>query len=237
MIFPKNITGPQFAEGDIVAFAFQGADLTFKIPVIPVNKHNEDSISSVRDFRNPDVSLWSEDDQGNHCEQLVFQRWSFEDSISLDNIASARLSISVINVNAKKLKEDSLLKFPVFEKVVIDGLAYSFPNEAIGGQSKSRFHAQQIEKNGIDWLQVMITFDLERSPTPTMFIPLTQSFFVMISLEIESLHYAGRTNPYTEEQLKQFERDLFDDFLSHIKIEYSPEIIATIQSLKNKTPA
>jgi len=237
MIFPRNIIGPQFSKGDIVTFAFAGTELSLRLPIIPLNKHNEDSVSSIKDFRNQDISTWSEDDQGNHCEQLAYQSWSFEDAGSLDNIALSKLSVSLVHVNPNKLLNSSLLKFSTFEKLVMDGLAYSFPNDESPEHSKSRFFAKPIAQENIDWLQVMIHFDLEKTPIPTMFIPLTQSFFIMISLEIESLHYAGRTNPYSNEVLKQFEFDLFEDFLSHVKVEYTPETIAQINLLNNKTPA
>jgi hypothetical protein len=237
MIFPKNIIGPQFDKGDIVTFVFSGAELNLRLPIIPLNKHNEDSVCPIKDFRNLDTSRWSEDDQGNHCEQLVSQSWSFEDARSHDNIALAKLSISLIQVDPHKLKDSSLLNFCTFERLVMNGLAYSFPADESTEQSKSRFFAEQKDRKNINWLRIMIHFDLEKTPIPTMFIPLTQSFFIMISLEIESLHYADRTNPYSDELLKQFECDLFDDFLSHIKIEYSPETIALIDALNNKTPA
>lgn len=237
MIFPKNLVGPKFDEGDLLIFTFSGAELTLRLPKIPSNKHNKDQVSPMKQFSSTETKEWGEDDQGNRCKQLISQRWSFEDARSLDNIALTKLSVSLVHVDANKLNGSALLKFRTFEKLVMDGLAHSFQQDDSTEQSTSRFFAQQTDQRNINWLKVMIQFDQERSPTPTMFIPLTGSFFIMISLEIESLHYAGRTNPYSNEVLKQFEADLFDDFLSHIKIEYSPETIAQIHSLNSNTPA
>lgn len=240
MIYPGNIIGPQFDKGDIVTFVFDGAELMLRLPIIPINKHNEDVVSPIKDFRNIDTGVWSEDDQGNRCEQLVSQCWSFEDGISLDNVALSRLAISLVDINQKKAQVTSLLNFSYFEKVVLDGLAYSFDDgqgELHSSSTENRFFAEQYERNNVNWLRVKISYDQERLPSPVVFIPLTSSFFVMVSLELQSLHYAGRSNPYSDELLKQFESDLFEDFISHIDLRYTPETIAIIESLKQSTAA
>lgn len=59
----------------------------------------------------------------------------------------------------------------------------------------------------------------------------------MAYVDLQSLHYAGRTNPYSNEVLKQFEKDLFEELLNHIKIEYSPALIAQIEALNPNVPA
>lgn len=240
MIYPRNIIGPQFHKGDIVTFVFDGAELILRLPIVPINKDNEDVVSSIKDFRQVKTDVWGQDDQGNRCEQLVAQCWCFEDAISLDDVALSRLAISLVDVGQKKTKVASLLNFSYFEKVVLDGLAYSFDDgrgELHSSSTDNRFFAEQYKRNNVNWLRVKISYDPERLPSPVIFIPLTSSFFVMVSLELQSLHYAGRSNPYSDELLKKFESDLFEDFISHIDLRYTPETIAIIESLKQSTAA
>lgn len=235
MIFPKGIIGPQFIDGDLVVFTFKGAELLMRLPKIPQNKNNKDNVSSIKNFSGINTDDWGEDDQGNRCKQLASQRWSFEEKNTLDNVVLAQLSASLVALDGDRLKNQSLLSFHAFEKTIIDGLHYSFSEEEAPNERISS--ATTFGRPDLDWLKVFIHHNLEKTPVPTIFIPLTNSLFIMAALELQSLHYAGRTNPYSNEVLKQFEQDLFEDFLSHIKIEYSPETIATINSLKSATPA
>lgn len=237
MIFPQNIIGPKFGEGDLLVFTLEDTELTLLVPRIPSNKHNKDQICPQKKLSYTDAQDWREDDQGNRCKQLVSQRWSFEDARSLDDVALTKLSVSLVRVDPDKLENCSLLGLPTFEKLVVDGLKYSFPEEEPAIENKRRLFAEKINKEHLNWIQVNIRYDQDKAPSPNIFIPITRLFFIMVSLEIESLHYAGRTNPYSNDLLKQFELDLFKDFVSHIKVEYAPETIAIIQTLKSGIPA
>lgn len=240
MIFPKNIIGPQFDNGDLVTFNFDGAELTLRLPTIPNNRHNADRISPFKDFRNANTQSWDANDQSLPCIQLSEQRWNFEDAKTLDNIARCSLYVSLVEVTQQDFIQNTLLESTSFKKLMLAWMDYSFAaNEkgAHGDFTQDRYNLRLIDKPHLNWLGAQVRYVPDAAASPVGIMPINNRFIVMASLEIESLHYAGRTNPYSDELLKQFERDLFEDFLSHIKIEYSPETIATINSLKIKTPA
>lgn len=240
MIFPKNIIGPQFEKGDLVSFHFNGAELTFRAPIIPKNDQNIDEISPLKDLRNINTEDWSRNDQGRPCIQLAQQMWAFEDAHTLDDIAQCSLYVSLIEITQQHTDQNILLTQKNFDELMLSWMDYSFAaHEEFdeSNQSLRPYKITSVEKQYLNWLKAQVRFTPETSPSPICVMTINHRFVVMVSLEIESLHYASRSNPYSEETLKQFERDLFDDFLSHIKIEYSPELIEKIQSLKSKTPA
>ena len=244
MIFPQNIIGPKFDQGDLLTFVFEGAELTFRAPVIPVNRNNIDRPSTIKDFRNIDTSNWKTDDQEHPLTKLLLQHWSFEDSRTLDDIAECRLWIELVEASKQDQVEKKLLSYSRFEELMLNWNSFTLKDDErkkTEGSSwpsvENRFNGRSIAKDHLDWFVADLPMDPQLKPIELVMIPINSRFLLMAYVQIESLHYAGRTNPFSNELLKQFERDLFEDFLSHIKIEYSPELIATIESLKDKVPA
>ncbi len=239
MIFPKNITGPEFRQGDLTSFLFDGAELTLRSPIIPINTQNLDEVSRIKNFQNTQTNSWDVDNLNNPCFQLLQQMWTFEDKSTLDDIAQCHLYVSVIEVDEAQRAQQNLLAHESFKNLMLDWMNFSFSKnetpESIG--NFNHFNMSALPRPDIDGITVQVRYSADMHPSPMGFISINDRFVLSISLELQSLHYAGRTNPYSEETLKQFEKDLFDDFLSHIKIEYSPELIEKIQSLKSKTPA
>ncbi len=239
MKYPGNIIGPRFESGDLVTFTFDGAELTLRLPVVPNNKHNEDTVTRIKDFRGIDTREWDTNDQERPCIQLATQRWSFEDARSLDDIAQCEVHVSLIEVTQPQCKKNVLLCTAGFEETVLAWLCYSFANHEEKYQEDSnwpslanRYLGKSILKEHLSWFMVQLCFFEGTMPRPTMMIPINNRFVIMMSIEIDSLHYAGRQNPYSKELLRKFEFELFDDFLSHFDLRYTPETIATIQSLK-----
>lgn len=240
MIFPKHIIGPQFESGDIVSFHFDGAELTFRTPIVPINSQNIDEISQLKIFCGINTSDWNSNDQERPCIQLLQQMWAFEDAKTLDDIAQCSLYVSLVEVSQQDCAQNTLLESSSFKALMLAWMDYSFAaNEkgADGDSTQGRYKLRSIDKPHLHWLTAQVRYAPDTAPSSIGIMPINNRFIVMVSLEIQSLHYAGRTNPYSNELLKQFEQDLFEDFLSHIKIEYNPETIALIDALNNKTPA
>lgn len=245
MKYPNNIVGPKFDEGDLVTFAFDGAELTLRALQIPRNNHGADRICAAKDFRNIDTQKWDTNDQGHPCVELLLQRWCFEDARTLDDIAECEVFVGIVEVAENQRTANTLLSPPDFENLMLAWHHYSVGEEHNEKYAldptwpalSNRYNGYSIEKKHLDWFIVELKITLQERPVRLAMIPINNRFVLMTFIDLQSLHYAGRSNPYSEETLKQFEKDLFDDFLSHIKIEYSPELIEKIQSLKSKTPA
>jgi len=99
---------------------------------------------------------------------------------------------------------------------------------------ENSFFAKTIKGQVLDGLQAQV--DLgggEKYPVPSAYFSLGRRYSLRIAFHFGPLHYFDdRKNPYSEELLHQFKLDVFDDFLSHIRIEYTPETIVLIEQLR-----
>ncbi len=240
MKYPGNIIGPCFETGDLVTFIFDGAEFTVRLPIVPNNKHNQDTVTCNRDFRGIDTRDWDINNQERPCIQLATQRWSFEDANSLDNVALCKLYLSVVEVTPAARKKNILLEVKTFKEIMLNWIAYAtedheeqYLKDSNWPASANRFHEKVIEKEHLNWLRYELCYLEGTMPRPFAVAPINSRFVMMTRIEIDSLHYAGRQNPYSKELLRKFEFELFDDFLSHFDLRYSPETIAIIQSLKS----
>lgn len=239
----KSLTYPQFADGDLVTFSFDGAELMFPALAIENDRYSIDRVFPMKDLRHISTADWESDEGNNPYQLLLMQQWKLEDKSTLDDIATCRLYVAVMEVEEPHRKANTLLSYPAFEKYIPEFHAKTFPESELnpdGTKSPclaNRFLNRIIENQPINWLVCQLPLGSCDSPTEIVTLPLNNRFVLMIYISIESLHYPGRTNPYSEETLKQFERDLFNEFLNNIRVDYSPELIAKINSLKTKTPA
>lgn len=241
MKYPGNIRGPRIDTGDLVNFSFDGAELTFRLPVVPIDRHNEDIVCRIKDFRKIDTRTWDTDNQNRPCFILTEQAWVFEDSVSLDDIAQFRLFISLGEAEPTQQKQNILLNENTFQEDTLNSLVFSFQeqddehkHDKNWPSEKNQYHLKKMPKEYLNWLTFQLSFNDYRLPQPTAIIPINNRFTLMIYIKLDSLHYEGRTNPYSKELLRKFEFDLFDEFLSHIDLKYSPETIAMIKTLKTK---
>lgn len=244
MRLPENLMSPTFEQGDLLTFSFDGAELIFPALTLLNNPQNIDDVSTIKDFRGIGTSEWDTNDSGHHELLLLLQHWSVEHSDSLDEVAACKLWVKLVEIPSLLQAENKLLSTPQFEQLMLDWHAANFiqhderhaedPNIPT---YSNRYHGKSITKPYLDWFIASLPLNPRLKPIQLLMIPVNNRFVLMAFIKIESLHYAGRTNPYSDELLKQFEVDLFADFLNHIKITYSPELIATINTLKIKTPA
>lgn len=245
MNFPGNLIGPKFDDGDFINFQFDGAELSLRAPIVPRNNHGADRLCETRDFRNIDTRNWDTNDQEHPSIELLLQRYCYEDARSLDDIAQCQIFVGLVECKEDAREANVFLSYPEFEDIMIDWHDYTFnqdhgekyAHDSTWPALPNRYNGRSITKEHIDWFVVELNLSLQVKPVQLAMIPINNRFVLMTYIDLQSLHYAGRTNPYSEELLKQFEKDLFEDFLSHITIDYSPETIATIQSLKSKIPA
>lgn len=244
MRFPGQLTGPVFSDGDLVTFVFDDAQLTLRVPKIPYNRDSVDRVNRRRDFRNPDTSNWDHFGDEGHCiESLVTQNWNYEDQQSHDDIANVFLKIVVLKHSDKEYESCLCLNSKSFAdhflKDIYSAYSDSTQDERPYWPTKqNNFFAKVIKRDLIDGLQVQI--DLgggEKRPVPSAYFSLGRRYSLRIAFHFGSLHYFDdRKNPYSEEFLHQFKLDAFDDFLSHIRIEYTPETIALIDELRTRQP-
>jgi|GEM_PF-1447688 len=242
MKIPNNLSGPQFAEGDLVSFIFDESELTLRAPKIPYNTNTINEICRERDFRNADTTPWEHFGTEGHCSKdLLIQTWNYEDAVSHDDIAHVVLTVKVVKHSDKETASCFSLNNLSFRHDLLSGLkehhAKSPPNgRAYWPSAENNFFLKTIPRDLLDGLQAQFAKGGgQKYPVPSAFFSLGRQYTLRISFNFVSLHYYDdRPNPYSEEVLQQFKLDVFDDFLSHIRIEYTPETIALIQKLKEQ---
>lgn len=241
MKYPENIKGPRFDEGDLVTFTFDGAELTLRLPVVPANRNNRDRVSPIVDFRGINTDDWETDIQEVASTVLANQAWHFEDAISLDNIAKFALNISLVEISQQQAEQNTLLDTQSFEQAMLDLHSYfseddetKLLNDPSWPAPSNRFRGKSIAKEHLNWFSIEFCTMDGSKPDPMAMIPINNRFFVVVSTRLISLHYPDRKNPYSDETLRKFQFDLFDEILSHIGLHYTPETIAAIQNCKKK---
>jgi hypothetical protein len=238
MILPPLLTGPRFEEGDLVSFTFDDCELTYRTPVVQHNSETLDNVSQIRDFRNIKTSDWHHMD-GIATFDLSFQNWDFEYDIGRHDILHCCACVRIIKHDDDEINNQHCLNFTEFKSFLLSQIKREldktrFPNRPDWPSKENDFFIKELVRpvyNGIE-----VELDTNGSgdhPSMHGYFVLNKSFLVEIHISINPIYYEGIDYPYSPEFLRQFKKDLFDDFLSHVKIEYSGETLKTIQQ-KNK---
>lgn len=240
MKFPGSLTGPQIADGDLVSFTFDDAELTLRLPVVIYGSDTIDRVCSTHDFRKAETWRW-DDCVGYRIKELVVQKWTYEDTVSHDDIANCRMDINILSHRDTDDLGFYLLNSDQFYHYMLklltdehrDGPAEiraNWPSEA------NDFFLQSIAKPVVNGL--IFQTDIgggSKYPAPTAFFPLGRAMSLRIAFDFGSLHYSNRKNPYSDELLHQMKLEVFDEMLSFVQIDYTPETIKLVDAMKAKS--
>jgi hypothetical protein len=238
MIYPKNLTGPQFATSPLVELKFKGSRITLPIPKIPLNDRMVDKVTSIRDFSEFDTSFWEADGLGNVLENIISQEWTFEDLTNWDDIALCNFKVDLMEANIEHQLSNLILNKTAFKKHVIDGFVdalredeskyLDFPNWP---KAHNEFNYECISKPDLDWFQVQICFVEGDLPGPLAYIPLDNRFALNVSFEMGTLHNDVRSNPYSDELIRKLQFDLFAEYMQSIDLRYTEETLKIIREV------
>lgn len=235
----KNaVSGPEIQNGDLIVLDFGTSQLRMRLPSIPKNRDHFDNVSHIRDFSIENTSSWRP--VVNNSKLLYFsdQCWKYESRLNYDDIASYILRVSILEVSAERQSSGCLLKSNLFRQAMIEDLAcdyedhrHFFERDSNWPFIDNEFHTRYLDREPMPWIFSHIGSYDGKDYYPLAHIPLGSRFVFCASTEMCSLHYSDRKNPFTEQELKQFEFEIFDDFLNQISVTYSEETLALIQKL------
>jgi len=239
MIYPQDISGPQFNESDLVEFVFEGATLTLSVPAIRNNTNSVDQVTSIRDFSQVDTQDWEVDSEGAHCFNLLTQKWTFEDTKTLDDIATCWVDISIVELPEELQNSHLALSKSRLKQYFLDALSNALDDIKDGentSMDKADWPNKQndylykcINRSELDWMQVQVSFVTDNLPSPLAYIPINSRFVLSASFHMSSLHYSDRENKYSDKLIREIEFSLFDEFLNSINLRYQPEVISLIK--------
>jgi hypothetical protein len=238
MIYPKNLTGPQFSTSPLVELKFKGARVTLPIPEIPLNDRMVDKVTSIRDFSDFDTSYWEPDGLGNVLERIIYQIWIFEDRTNWDDIALCSFKVGLTEVSIDHQRNNLLLNKSNFKKYIIDGFTEALLDEEDDHldnpnwpKAHNEFNYECISKPDLDWLQVQMCFVEGRNTGPLAYIPLDNRFALRVSFDMGTLHNHVTTNPYSDELIRKLQFDLFAEYMQSIDLRYTEETLKIIREV------
>jgi len=238
MIFPEGIRGPVISEGDLVSFKFPDSTLTMRLPKIPYNHDTTDRVSETTDWTAEDTNRWDDHPNGKQKE-LIYQTWKYEDEETHDDIAFCILHIHVQKLRGIDRDLPCTLNIAAFRERVLSDLAddeQEFGTETREGWPTfaNEFFLESLQRPALDGLKCLLDLEGKRAahPMPYALFVLGEKLCLSIAFTLRSLHYSDRKNPFSDDLLHQFKMDLFDELISHIHIEYSPEVIERVEAMK-----
>ncbi len=245
MTYPESILGPITATGDIVQITFDHSELTLRLPKLHINTGMIDQLSSTTDFIGVDTSEWEQDCSGQKNLNLVLQNWTLEDKASLDDVASCFVRITLTELSPEDLNPSVLINSKRFKDMFFSGLKEEYEEELEEANEEGTdrcegpewpcpendYLLQSIPRPHVNWLKSQLSLGTGKKPSPFVLIPINERFYINISFKMSSLHYPDRKNPHSDETLRALKFKLFDDFIDHIGLEYSDELIGKINTL------
>jgi hypothetical protein len=242
MIFPDLFEGPRFEDGDLVNFTFEDCELTYRVPIVPRSYDNLDFVSPQKNFSIVDTSDWLESG-GFYSLNISKQSWIFEQQVFHQEILN-RFDVMgcSCSVNLIKLREPEIdseitlsptqLKYFLLAQLRQDFSHTRFPERTNWPSIENDFFVEGTHKGESFGFSVELDTSGGAHPSMNTYFPLNKSLLLTIELDINPLIIEGFQYPYSPEFLRQFKKDLFKDFLSHVKIEYSGETLKKIQQKK-----
>jgi hypothetical protein len=239
MIYPKHLTGPQFATSPLVTLQFNGARITLPVPEIPINDRMIDEVTRIRDFSAIDTSYWKDDGLGDVTENIIHQKWIFEDLTNWNNIASCHFKVHVVEFGKEQQQSHLVLNKAAFKQYLIDGFTagllededkyLDYPDWP---KAHNEFNYQCISNPELDWFQIQFSF-MEGKLSPWAFIPINSRFALTVRFIMATLHDEVRVNPYSDELISKLQFDLFAEYMQLIDLQYSEETLAIVRQVNS----
>lgn len=231
----RSIAGARFADGDLISLNFGDCEVDFRLPVVPNNRGHIDSVSRLRNFAHISTVDWMVSAAGCRFMEFSAQQWKFECAKTFDDIAVCSFSVNVMEANESMLSNNTFLDADTFYAQTLANLSQAYEDHAaLYAQDPSwpfadnQFYLEFVKTSPLPWLKGRVGYEEGSGHCPIAYLSMGSRFVLAASSDMCGFHYPDRKNPFTNEELKQFEFDLFDEFLSHIRVTYSPELLAKI---------
>lgn len=257
MKFKKNVIGPDFGEADITTFDFGDTDISLILPQEPDSDLGYIAQHDQTHLPDEENNHWSTHPFGFRVFDLVKKSWSYHSEISENTVASENFYLYLIEIPPSMLEEIDPLKknsfvdwlFNFFRRLSVRGDVSLLGTEAELREMKSHcmpLSLKEIELYNagiVDWPMLTIRMpnwdedenyeDIE-GPGYFIYIPINERLFLYIDHSITMISSNGNPITLPKADILELKRDILMEILSHIKVNYSSDILELINE-KNKT--
>jgi len=236
----KDLVGPDFEKADLVLFESGNVELTFPLP-----EHRSESKNYLAGQNLgiiPD-DKWEVDSAGNQTYVLVKQTWSYDQAVTLDSVFSTDLVMVLMQVPEATQKKSIPLNKIAFTHWIIDLLKNSVfdmeditPDDDLATQYLKNWQVPEqasdmdiIKKGNLDWIIASMGHTSMGLPEPMIFIPIDNQLLLMIHINSTKLSYSDREDTFQNEDIESVTKQIMMEFLEHIQITYSTEVLKQIK--------
>jgi hypothetical protein len=253
--FKHEVLGPDFKKADIVTFDFGDAEISLVIP--------EDLSEPGGYIAPPDQKVlpvepthrWTTHPFGFRIIDLLKKSWLYRDEISENTVAKENIDLFLVEVTEDMRKEMD----PLAKTEFVEWLFWFFRRISVRGEDSllgtdvelsnmkdwmmplSLDEIERYDAGLLDWPMLTIKPPYEdddeanaaRDPDYFIYIPLSERLFLYVDHSISMISSAGNPITLPKTEILELKRDILMEILSHIKVTYSPEILALIEA-KNK---
>ncbi len=246
--YHNGATGPNLEQCDIITFDFKDATLQFCLPEAPQGSRcilaSQDSIDNWQTI--------------TKLKLLVDTKWKYsaKDEAGEWNIASVRMDMKLINLELDEfeswlgteryclLRKNELSRIAIeyFVKSAEDRARKFNPDISLEEALKlyslfTRAEDLLISKQDVlPWFtNKLARVDGTGSSLIQTIIPISERAVILFLFEISELTSGERPFYFTEEECQEFGDMLRNEFLSYVKITYSPEIQEKIKQYAQNT--
>lgn len=243
MEFSHDVIGPDFDQADLVSFDFGNVEVSFRLPEHRARYQPFLAPQDLSRVLETPEEEWYLDMSGAWDRRLVKHSWDYIDGPSENLVAVINLEVRLV-----KLPRDAQQQgVPLSKKLLADWILAYYKAMAIGGtdavagteselrelrQWQMPASLEEIEryaKGALDWLMITKGSVSMGDPRRLIYIPLNEQLMLMFdsSISIISTDHASIT--ISKKEIDQLKRDILMEVLSHIRVNYSPEVQALIQ--------
>lgn len=255
MKFKHGVLGPDFDKADIITFDFGDAEISLVIPEDLSEPGGYIASSDQRVLPVEPNHRWTTHPFGLRIFDLVRKIWLYRDEVSENTVASESFRLYLVEVPETMQEEINVLNKPKFA----DWLFTFFRRIAVGGDDL--LLGTDVEQTNMkDWMMPLSLDEIERydaglldwpiltikppyddddeanaarDPDYFIYIPLSERLFLYIDHSISMISSASTPITLPKTEILELKRAILMEILSHIKVTYSPEVLALIEA-KNK---
>lgn len=248
MKFTHNVTGPNFEESTLVFIQLNNVELSFRLPD---HWGTYDSFLFGQDLTDIEMvpsSDWRVHPLGQKFLRLVKQSWFYDDIESLNHVVLTNFEIELMVLTPEEQEKQVHLSKKEFDKWLFHlyrlnavegvesdlGTEVEIRNTEEWQAPKQISDIDRLDKGAVEWLTMTLgNKSVHECPDWMTYIPLNKESLLVVNCDIKIFSSDHESINIPEVELDQLRKDIRDEILSHISINYTPAILEYINEINS----